>query len=155
MVFGCRRPATIIIIWETTRTIKSPKIIWVIVHMWIMAAVKESKAPTKTHTFRTRDCYPVMKSSRPWPWPRGHFMKSLALVLDLKSLTIGCRIITLLFVIIQWNRIRELKQKMFAFTLLLSNTLWTTALALGALALTPSLLLPSKTYSENMRGLWR
>jgi len=47
-----------------------------------------------------------------------HFMKSLALdvqslalVLDLKSLTIGCRIITLLFVIIQWNRTRELEQK--------------------------------------------
>jgi len=54
--------------------------------------------------------------------PRGHFTKSLALalVLDLKSLTIGCHIITLLFVIIQWNRIRELGQKTFAFTLLLT-----------------------------------
>jgi len=59
--------------------------------------------------------------------PRGHFLKSLALdvkflalVLDLKSSTIGCRIITLLFAIIQWNRIRELEQKTFAFTLLLT-----------------------------------
>jgi len=47
-------------------------------------------------------------------------VKSLALVLDLKSLTIGCRIITLLFVIIQRNRIRELEQITFAFTLLLT-----------------------------------
>jgi len=54
--------------------------------------------------------------------PRGHFMKSLALalVLDFKSLTIGCHIITLLIVIIQWNKIRELEQNTFAFTLLLS-----------------------------------
>jgi len=50
-------------------------------------------------------------------------MKSLALdvkSLDLKSLTIGCRIITLLFVIILLNRIRELEQKTFTFTLLLN-----------------------------------
>jgi len=45
---------------------------------------------------------------------------ALALVLDLKSLTIGFRIITLLFVTIQWNRIRELEQKTFVFTLLLT-----------------------------------
>jgi len=38
-------------------------------------------------------------------------VKSLALVLDLKSLTIGYRIITLLFVIIQRNRIGKLEQK--------------------------------------------
>jgi len=48
---------------------------------------------------------------------------ALALVLDLKSLTIGCRIITLLFVIFQWNRIRELEQKTFAFTLLLLGSI--------------------------------
>jgi len=62
---------------------------------------------------------PVNKTSRPWPCPRGHFMKSLALALDVKSLTIGCCTITLLFVIFQWNRIREFEQKTFAFTLLL------------------------------------
>jgi len=52
------------------------------------------------------------------PW--GHFKKSLALdvkslalalILDLKSLTIGCRIITLLFVIFQWNELENLNKK--------------------------------------------
>jgi len=52
---------------------------------------------------------------------RGHFIKSLALdvkslalvLMDLESLTIDCRIITLLFVIIQWNRIETLNKKLF------------------------------------------
>jgi len=45
---------------------------------------------------------------------------ALALVFNLKSLTIGCRKITLLSVIIQWYGIGELEQKTFAFTLLLT-----------------------------------